>query len=55
MSKSEEKESEKMKENKVKKPDEIHFVNPFVHKLEWNDPVDKIKVNDNIFSNEIVK
>ncbi|XP_035917961.1 lysophosphatidylcholine acyltransferase isoform X2 [Anopheles stephensi] len=24
-------------------PDEIHYVNPFVHKLVWDDPVDKAK------------
>ncbi|XP_058443932.1 lysophosphatidylcholine acyltransferase isoform X1 [Malaya genurostris] len=26
-----------------KQPKEIHYVNPFVHKLIWDDPVDKIK------------
>lgn len=25
-------------------PDEIHYVNPFVHKLVWDDPIDKAKV-----------
>uniref|UniRef100_A0A182QJ75 EF-hand domain-containing protein n=1 Tax=Anopheles farauti TaxID=69004 RepID=A0A182QJ75_9DIPT len=24
-------------------PDEIHYVNPFVHKLVWDDPIDKAK------------
>lgn len=23
---------------------ELHYVNPFVHKLVWDDPIDKLKV-----------
>lgn len=26
-------------------PKEIHYVNPFVHKLIWDDPIDKVKVS----------
>lgn len=26
-----------------KQPKEIHYVNPFVHKLIWDDPIDKVK------------
>ncbi|XP_053677906.1 lysophosphatidylcholine acyltransferase-like [Anopheles nili] len=29
--------------NDSNQPDEIHYVNPFVHKLVWDDPIDKAK------------
>lgn len=28
-----------------KQPKQIHYVNPFVHKLIWDDPIDKVKVS----------
>ncbi|XP_021701052.1 lysophosphatidylcholine acyltransferase isoform X2 [Aedes aegypti] len=33
-----------MSKNQMQKqPKEIHYVNPFVHKLIWDDPIDKVK------------
>ncbi|XP_029717425.1 lysophosphatidylcholine acyltransferase isoform X1 [Aedes albopictus] len=33
-----------VKKNQMQKqPKEIHYVNPFVHKLIWDDPIDKVK------------
>lgn len=35
-----------MSKNQMQKqPKEIHYVNPFVHKLIWDDPIDKVKVS----------
>ncbi|XP_065084772.1 lysophosphatidylcholine acyltransferase isoform X2 [Ochlerotatus camptorhynchus] len=35
--------TKKQQQNIQKQPKELHYVNPFVHKLIWDDPIDKIK------------